>query len=186
MRSVRILMIAIVTWTVTIPSTAQVPSSQRLQIAEKDGAYELSVPVSRLSLAIPKGQLLPSKSSADNGNPRYFLFEDQKLSLVISGWFEPEQSFNGMDSFWGSEQRSLTQNGIQIQNIKRDGIASWQVVLYDIQLPGGRSFNMRAECVQSETWIDVHMSVTGNLSDMEGEKLLRDTLGAIQVREQKQ
>jgi hypothetical protein len=186
MKNVRMVTIAIVVLMVSTELTAQVPSSQRLQVAEKDGAYELSVPVSRLSLAIPKGQLLPSKSSADNGNPRYFLFEDQKRSLIISGWFEPEQSFNGMDSFWSGEQRSLSQNGIQIENIKREQFASWQVVLYDIQLPGGRSFNMRAECVQAGTWIDVHMSVTGKLSDAEGEKLLRDTLGAIQVREQKQ
>jgi hypothetical protein len=179
-------MIAIVMLMVSILLTAQVPSSQRLQVTEKDGVYELSVPVSRLSLAIPKGQLRPSKSSADAGNPRYFIFEDQKLSLIISGWFEPEQSFTGMDAFWTGEQRSLTQNGIQIQNITREQIGSWQVVLYDIPLPGGRSFNMRAECVQAGTWIDLHLSVSGKQADADGQKLLRDTLGAIQVREQKQ
>jgi hypothetical protein len=185
MRKVRILVVAIAILIVSSLVAAQVPSSQRLLVVEKEGAYELSVPVSRLSLTIPKGQLLPSKSSADAGNPRYFMFEDRKLSLILSGWFEPEQSFKGMDAFWAGEQGSLTQNGIQIQNVSRERIGSWQVVLYDIRLPGGRSFNMRAECVQAGTWVDVHLSVTGNPSDMDGQKILRDTLGTIQVREQK-
>jgi hypothetical protein len=186
MRKVRILGIASVVLAVSSLLVAQVPSSQRLQVTEKEGGYDLSVPVSLLSLTIPKGQLLPSKSGADAGNPRYFLFEDKNLSLIISGWFEPEQSFNGMDAFWAGEQKSLTQNGIQIQNIKREQIGSWQVVLYDIKLPGGRSFNMRAECVHAGTWVDLHLSVTGNQSDAEGQKILRDTLGAIQVLDQKQ
>ena len=183
MSKVRILVTTIAILIVSSLLAAQDPSSQRLLITEKEGVYELSVPVSRLSLTIPRGQLLPSKSSADAGGPRYFSFEDRKLSLIISGWFEPEQAFEGMDAFWTGEQRSLTQNGIQIQNVNRERIGSWQVVLYEIRLPGGRSSNMRAEYVEAGTWIDVHLSVTGNQSDMDGQKMLRTALGTIQVRE---
>src|SRR5262252_3333070 len=102
-------------------------SSQRLAVAEKDRAFELSVPVSRLTLTIPKGQLLVQKSSAGSDSPRYFTFGDKEHALVISGWFEPEQSFQSMDSFWAGEQRSLTQNGLQLQNITNERIGNWQV-----------------------------------------------------------
>jgi hypothetical protein len=91
-----------------------------------------------------------------------------------------------MDAFWSGEQRSLTQNGLQLQNITKERIGNWDVVLYDIAVPGGRSVNMRAECVQSGTWIDLHLSVTTNQSKTDGQKLLRDALNAMQVSEKKQ
>ena len=60
-------------------------------VTEKDGAYELLVPVSRLSLTIPKGRFLPSKPSGESGNPRYFSFEDRqrgRSSNVRAEWIQ--------------------------------------------------------------------------------------------------
>jgi hypothetical protein len=184
MTAVRAAVMAIFVLSVTGVLVGQDPS-QRLVVAEKDSAYELSVPVSRLTLTIAKGQLLVQKSSAGSDSPRYFTLGDREHALVVSGWFEPEQSFQSMDSFWAGEQRSLTQNGLQLQNISKERIGNWQVVLYDIALPGGRSFNMRAEFVQSGTWIDLHLSVTTNQSKADAQKVLRDTLNSIQVSEKK-
>ena len=182
---IRLAVMAIVALSIAAVLAAQ-DASQRLVVAEKDGNFELSVPVSRLMLTIPKGQLRAQKSSAGSDSPRYFVFEDRGHALVISGWFEPEQSFKSMDSFWSGEQRSLAQNGLQLENITKEQIGHWQVVLYDIGLPGGRSFNMRAECVQAGTWIDLHLSATSKESKTDGQKILRDTLSAFQVSEKKQ
>jgi hypothetical protein len=114
------------------------------------------------------------------------LLEDQGRALIISGWFEPEPAFKGMDAFWSGEETSLTQKEIHIQNVTRKRIGNWQVALYHIPVSAGRSSDMRAEWVQAGTWIDLHLSVmTANQSDAEGEKILRDTLSSIQVSEQK-
>jgi hypothetical protein len=51
----------------------QAPLSDRLVVTEKSGSYELAVPVSRLFLTIPKGQLRSSTEAvAAISNPRYF------------------------------------------------------------------------------------------------------------------
>jgi hypothetical protein len=164
----------------------QAPLNERLVITEKSGAYELGVPASRLSLKIPKGGFLPSKAAGEgSSSPRYFLLEDLGHSRIISGWFEPDAAFKGMDAFWTGEQTTVTQKGIHIQNVTRERIGNWQVVLYHIALSSGRSTNMRAEWVQAGTWIDLHLSVTANQSEAEGEKILRDVLNTIQVSEQK-
>ena len=168
---------------VSTVAAGQDAASQRLAIAEKNGAYELSVPVSRLVMTVPKGQLVATQPAASSGNPRYFSFDDKKAALVLSGWFEPEQEFKGLDAFWAGEQRGLTQNGIRIENIVKDKIQNWQVVLYEIRLPGGRSSNMRAEFVQAGTWIDLHLSITSNRSEAENQAALRKVLETIRVVE---
>jgi hypothetical protein len=185
MKMVRVAVMAILVLGVAAVVAGQ-DSSQRLVVAERDSSYELTVPVSRLTLTIPKGKLVAQKSSGGSDSPRYFMFENRENALIVSGWFEPEQSFKSMDAFWSGEQRSLTQNGLQLQNITKERIGNWDVVLYDIAVPGGRSVNMRAECVQSGTWIDLHLSVTTNQSKTDGQKLLRDALNAMQVSEKKQ
>jgi tetratricopeptide (TPR) repeat protein len=69
--------------------------------------------------------------------------------------------------------------------VTRVRIGNWQVILYHIPVSPGRSSDMRAEWVQSGTWIDLHLSVmmSRNESDAEGEKILRDALSSIQVSE---
>jgi len=168
---------------VAMAAAGQDAASQRLVIAEKNGAYELSVPVSRLVMTLPKGQFTSSQPDASSGNPRYFSFQDKKAALIVSGWFEPEQAFNGLEDFWAGEQRSLTQNGIRIENIVKDKIQKWQVVLYEVRLPGGRSSNMRAEFVQAGTWIDLHLSVTSDRPEAENQAALRKVLETIRVEE---
>jgi hypothetical protein len=178
----RLSAVAAVVLVVATVVAGQVPN-QRLTVTEKDGAYEVTLAVSRLVLRVQKDQLVPSKPGTSSDSPGYFSFEDRQKALVVSGWFEPEQAFKGVEAFWSAEQKSLDQAGIRTEDVVREQIGNWQVVFYDIRLPGGRSSNMRAECVQSGTWIDLHISVTANQSEAEGRKRLRAVLGSIQVGE---
>jgi len=155
----------------------------RLVINERNGAYELSLAVSRLVMTIPKEQLLPSAPGQGSQSPGYFFLEDRGAGLVVSGWFEPEQAFRGIEAFWAGERRGLAQNGIQIQNVVTGKSGTWQTVLYDIPVPGGRSSNMRAEWVQAGTWIDLHLSLTTRRSEGENRDALRKVLEAIRVVE---
>jgi hypothetical protein len=111
------------------------------------------------------------------------LFEDRESALVISGWFEPEQAFSNMKQFWSEEQANLIKQGLKLQNIQLEQIGKWDVVLYDISLPGGRSSNMRAEWIQSGTWIDIHMSLTNVNSEAENRSALRDVVQKIVITE---
>jgi hypothetical protein len=183
MRKYQMSTIIAVTIAIASLSMAQDASSRRLQIAEKDGAYELVVPVSRLFLRIPKEQLVQAKLPSDS--PRYFSFQDRDRALIVSGWFEPEGAFTGMDAFWSGEQRGLNRGGFQIEDVTRERNETWQVVLYDVRLPGAGNFHMRAEHVRAGTWIDLHLSVTSKQSQAEARKLLWDTLKTIQVLEQR-
>jgi len=164
-------------------ASAQEAPGPRLLVTEANGAYEISLGVSRLALAIPKAQLVPSAAARGSSSPTYFSFDDRGSGLMVSGWFEPEQAFRGMDEFWKGEQRGLSQNGLRVQNVVRGQVGNWQVVFYDIVIPGGRSSNVRAELVQAGTWIDVHASVTTKRSEAENRQVLRDVLEEIRVEE---
>jgi hypothetical protein len=127
--------------------------------------------------------LVPSPPGQGSQSPGYFSFDDRAAGLVVSGWFEPDQAFKGMDAFWGGERRGLATNGIQIQDVVMGKTGSWQTVLYDMLVPGGRSSNMRAESVRAGTWIDLHLSVTTRHSEADNRETLQKSLDAIRVDE---
>src|SRR5260221_9138721 len=68
---------------------------EALQIRELPAEYELSVPVSKLVLTLPKGGLAREKIAlgGSTANPRYFNFKDEERSTILSGWFESARRF---------------------------------------------------------------------------------------------
>jgi len=94
-------------------------------------------------------------------NPRYFHFEDSARGIVISGWFEPDHLYRGIKQLWKSETDAWRKQ--QLPNPSNESftkLAKWDAVLYDTKVPGGSNTHIRAEWVDSGTWIDVHISVT--------------------------
>jgi hypothetical protein len=160
------------------------PDLGTLQVIEKNGAYELSVPVSHLVMTIPKENLSQQKkpSGGSANSSRYFYFADQKKTLLISGWFESASGFKGMEGFWKSETQSWDQKP---KNVSFQQIGNWNVVIYDMEIPLPKSSNshIRAELVQSETWIDLHLSLTAEQSNEESRAELVQTLKKILVVE---
>jgi hypothetical protein len=160
------------------------PDSGTLQVIDKNGAYELSVPVSHLVMTIPKENLSqqrnPSGGSANS--PRYFYFADQKKALLISGWFESASGFKGMERFWKGETQSW---GQKPKNVSFQQMGNWNVVIYDMEIPLPKASNshIRAELVQSGTWIDLHLSLTAEQSSKESRAELVKTLKKILVFE---
>jgi hypothetical protein len=176
--------IVLVALLLSTASAQQSSSNASLTVTEKSMGYELSVPVSRLVLTIPKDELSPAKLAPDSGSPRYFYFESATKLVAASGWFESDQAFKGMPAFWSGEEAALIRQSLRPAGVVQERVGSWQVVLYDIALPGGgRSSNMRAELVQAGTWIDLHLSVTGRQSEEEGRSRLRKLLGTMTVTE---
>src|SRR5579863_1958523 len=105
---------------VAVPSTpvqaAEGPSTT-LVVTTRDDSIELSVPVSRLTLAFPRGSLTTVNEpvSGATASARYFHFNDQKRGLVVSGWFEPGSSYSGFEKFWAGELLAMKNSGLVIR-----------------------------------------------------------------------
>lgn len=145
------------------PVHGATPTEQRLVVAETADSYELSVPVSRLVMTLPRGQFsvvtLPGTDA--NADPRYFHFQDATRGIVISGWFEPSTLYEGMEPLWKSETDAWKKHGLpKPRDVSFSKLDKWDVVVYDNKLPGGNNTHIRSEWSELGTWIDVHISVT--------------------------
>lgn len=151
--------------------------------------YELSLPSSRLALAIPQGGLQPDDFSAAGGgtaSPRYFVLTD-KAGLIISGWFEPAKSFAGTQELWQQNVAQLSRSGLPpAEDVVFDKVGDWETVVYNLSLPGGSSIssaNMRAQLVRAGTWIELHISVTSSRPAAETRAQMLALLKTIGVSE---
>jgi hypothetical protein len=164
------------------------PSGQNIEIKEGNGSISLSVPVSRLTMTMPKNNWNRKDMSALGGgtkNPRYFYFEDKtQASLIMSGWFEPAQLFKGVPAMWEEETRSWKKGGLpEPVNISFQKLGSWDTVMYDHNLGNAVNSHVRAHWVKSGTWIDIHISTTANKSSAENRAKLKAVLKDISVVE---
>jgi hypothetical protein len=170
------------------PDTA---APDHLAIRETATAYELTVPVSRLMMTLPKSDFAQKKETtgAASDSPRYFYFRAKSTDLILSGWFESADGFSGINKFWAGETAGWKRTGIPAPtNVSFDNIGRWQVILYDIELPGAKGANphIRAEWIEAGTWIDIHLSLTTDQPLAEARRTLRSVLESIEVKEREQ
>jgi len=164
-------------------------SNESLEITQTKAEYRLSVPVSQLTLTLPRGNWSRKDKSALGGgtaNPRYFYFEDAKEeSLILSGWFEPDRLFSGSASKqWQKDAAGLKKASLpQPVNVSFEKIGGWDTVLYDQVFSGVVSSHVRAHWVQAGTWIDIHISTTTDGTSAENRKKLRAVLRGTSVVE---
>ncbi len=161
-------------------------NTETIEISKREGAYELTVPVSRLIMTVPAKGLSQEKNarggSADN--PRYFYFEDNARHLIVSGWFEPSEGYPGIKTFWEDETTAWKRGGLpEPKDVVFSKIADWDAILYDISIPGGNNSHIRAHWLQAGTWIDIHLSMTSDRANAELRTALQSLLKTIQVKE---
>ncbi len=135
---------------------------QSLVITATNDSIKLSVPVSRLELVLPRGELsnIDEIRSGASASPRYFLLMDPKLGLIASGWFEPSKSYPGFGEFWKGEFAIMKKNRLIPINPEVVEAGSWLTVAYELTAPGGINTNLRAHLIRAGTWIDLHISMT--------------------------
>jgi hypothetical protein len=187
MRRVQLLILAIWGVFATVPmATAETPPSETIAIETTESSYVLTVPVSHLTMTIPKGNLV-LKNNAVGGstnNPRYFYFEDSTVTFIVSGWFEPAQKFSGLKKFWEDEMNAWKRNRLpEPQNVSFSNIGNWQTITYEVKAPRGTNSHIRAHWVQADTWIDIHLSLTSDRTTAESRKFLESRLRDISVKE---
>jgi hypothetical protein len=174
-------------------STSTAPrSDEAIQISETDKVFTLSVPVSQLTMTLPKGHWFRKDKSALGGgtvNPRYFYFEDaNEESLILSGWFEPDRLYSGSAAKqWAKDAAALKKAPVPDPvNVSYEKIGGWDTVMYDHILDKVVSSHMRAHWVQAGTWIELHLSTTTRQSSAENRRKLKSLLRAISVAQKPQ
>jgi hypothetical protein len=170
------------------PASAGVASSedgQAVKVTELEADYLVTHPESSLLLCVPKSNLRleAGRGEGMNPSPRYFIFKDLAGGLVLSGWFEPEQRFPGLAKQWVEDVRSWSVNGLpEPRDMAIGWTGGWETVFYDTSLGGVHTSHVRAECTQSGTWIDLHLSLTADEPSEALRSRLRMLLAALEVK----
>lgn len=160
---------------------------ERLQVNEGKDVFTLMVPVSNLTMSIPKGGLIEGRNThgGSANNPRYFYFQEKKesASIIVSGWFESQGRFSSTKKVWESDTKQWSRQGLPAPtNVSFQKIEGWDAVIYDMPLPGGSNTHIRAHWVQAGTWIDVHLSITAERPIEECREQVMALLKSITVK----
>ena len=161
------------------------PEAQTLKVETSEGRFELSVGVSRLAMSIPRGglEVLLDPASGATTSPRYFHLFDRTHRIELSGWFESADGYPGFDPFWQDELAAWDKAGVARPSTWTPvNVDRWEGVLYDVGTTPARA-QVRAEWVESGTWIDLHLSVSTPHAIDEARASVLEILKAIRVRE---
>jgi hypothetical protein len=177
---------------ILVPALVSVPTApkdQTIVVTENANSVVLTVPVSRLMMTIPGGDLKRVTVDAHSPsleNPRYFQLRSTDRSLIVSGWFEPDREFDGLKKLWAGDIAVWKKEGDpEPTDVSFEKVGSWDAVVYELALADLVNSHIRASRVQAGTWIDVHLSLTTDRPAAERRQRLRETLAAIQVAEKK-
>jgi hypothetical protein len=157
-----------------------------LQITSTEQAHVLTVPASRLVMRLPLGGLSLTNSAIGGSttNPRYFHFRDDAKQVIISGWFESDQAFPGLQKIWADEVTVSKKNGLpDAQRVVFGRLGSWETIAYERAVPNITNSHLHAHWVQAGTWIDLHASLTTNGSSQDARAKLESLLRAIVVKQ---
>ena len=153
------------------------------------GPFEFTVPQSRVVVKVPDEDLRRDDPPPGTG-PNSFLVSKKTPTLMISGWLEPASQYQGLEAFWKSESSSPSYAGAAAPTrVEMTKVGPWEVVAYDIPLSamgapsGATSAHVRAERVHAGTWVDLHLSSTGDGPAAALREGLVRTLRAIEVVE---
>jgi hypothetical protein len=146
------------------------PDDTAVVTSIKGDTIELTVPASALVLTFPKGGLGEMNESGNQAaaNPRYFGFADLQRGVVVSGWIEPASAFQGFKQFWVSEFTAMKEGGLMpIEPPTPVDVVDWVAIAYELPLPKTANpavnTHIRAELIRNGTWVDLHISVTGDM-----------------------
>lgn len=171
--------------TVSICNAQKAPAPSTIDIRTSGESIEITVPVSNLVLAIPKGSFEVEKSSGNGAraSPRYFYLRDRPAGQVVSGWFESSDHAADLKGSWTAEMLGLQKSGYgQPLKVEEGQIGEWRTITYDVPIPTGSSTHIRASMIRSGTWIDLHLSVSSEAPPDDARRNVKELLGSMQVR----
>ena len=158
----------------------------RIVVTEKANEFEMAVPVSRLVMKVPKAgfQQASTPRAEATASKRYFYLEDAARHIILSGWFESQNGFEGMTKFWEGETSAWARNNLpKPDHVVFKKIGGWDAITYDMPRPSGSNAHIRAEWTAAGTWIDLHLSIVSTSPLTESQNSLESLLAGIKVTE---
>jgi len=170
------------------PTIATDSSNTELAVTSDGDHITMSVPVSRITISLPRGNLEQNgwSSTGSAASPRYFRFDDPKQGIIVSGCFESANQFGGFEQFWKAEFQSMKKNGVNVKGIPDVvRVGQWIAAAYDVDVGAtkGANTHLRSELVEDGTWVDLHISVTDEGSIEDARKVALQFLKDVVVTE---
>jgi len=126
--------------------------------AQSEVPFTFTVPQSQVILQISEPAL--RSDPVGDARPGYFKLTRAEPLLTLSGWLEPAQQYKGLEAFWAGELQSPALAGAMAPTrVEKLREGTWEVVAYDVSVPGLVQSHLRAERVEANTWIDLHLSI---------------------------
>jgi hypothetical protein len=155
-------------------------------------SWELTVPVGRATVVVPKGHLQLEKLPAGGAtsSPRYcFLVDRTEGETIFAGWLESSRGMKDvaqtLQSTASAELEHLKAAGFGVMATESGRMGEWATVTYTVTHPSAKgkySAHVRASRVAGDTWIDLHISVTRAISMEECQKAVIDLLRSVTIR----
>jgi hypothetical protein len=99
---------------------------------------------------------VPAASS--NPSPRYFNFSSKDEGLFVSGWFEPDREFPGVDARWKETAENARNMGIgEPRDVQFAKVGLWDVMSYELHVANLTNTDLFAEYVQAGTWLELQL-----------------------------
>ena len=165
-------------------STPELSPADRIQVNAVQSRWDVTVPKSKLVLSLPKGDLQIAESIGVGAaaSPRYFVLKGRTTGTIVSGWFEPAERQSDLRASWRKEMEGLKQNGFAPPtNIEETEVNGMETILYGIPMPKGSSAHARCSFVRSGTWLDLHLSISGDGSPAQSREQLVALLRTLQI-----
>ncbi len=141
--------------------------------------FTFTVPQSRVMVRVADPALVADEPGP---KPNYFKLTRREPMLIVSGWLEPAERYKGLDAFWEAEKKAPVYSGpLAPTRVEMLREGPWEVVAFDVALPGGTQSNLRAERIMAGTWIDLHLSTASTRPPAGLRAELRAALRKIEV-----
>lgn len=128
--------------------------------ARCEGPFTFTLPQSQVAVKLSEPAL--RSDPVDGARPGYFKLSRAEPLLILSGWLEPAQQYKGLEAFWAAELTSPALAGAMAPTrVEKLREGAWEVIAYDVSVPGLVQSHLRAERVEANTWIDLHLSTGG-------------------------
>ena len=80
--------------------------------------------------------------------------------MIVSGWFEPDREFPGVDARWKETLENARKVGIgEPGDVQFGKVGLWDVISYELHVANLTNTDLFAEYVQAGTWLELHLSI---------------------------
>jgi len=161
-------------------------AAHRIAIGDTGEKLEVTVPLSKLIMSLPKGELrlVEKNQGGATASPRYFYLEDRSSGTILSGWFEPAERVSDLQASWTTEMDNLRKRGFgPAQDVESGSVGPMRTILYALPAPRGSSVHIRASYVRAGTWVDLHASVTRDIPAAAARERVLALMRSIEFRE---